>query len=108
MSTTDRNLEKIMAAAFAQAERSRGDAGMKPRSAKIQRGPDGQRTVGPKRYRLTVWLAPWEYLDMFEEMRHARFTGSVTKWAQSRVTSGRVPQAQTRRQQPRERLRATG
>lgn len=74
-------IEATLAAAFARAEKSRRAAGMSPRSIVATSRPRaGGNWIGPTSYRITLWLRPWEYLEVLETMRHERFNGSITKY----------------------------
>lgn len=85
------DLEKVFAAAFERAEQSRVAAGMAPRKkAPARKAPDGRRYVGPHAYRLTLWLKPWEYLDLLEEQRRASHKGPLHSFVVGRATSGRT------------------
>ena len=99
------DLEKVFAAAFERAEGSRVAAGMTPRKkVPVRKAPDGRRYVGPRAYRLTLWLKPWEYLDLLEEQRRASHKGNLLSFVVSRATSGRT--LATAKPRARHRLRA--
>ncbi len=96
-------LSRVFNAAFKEAEKSRVAAGMDPRKrVPIAMHKDGRRFVGPRRYRVTVWLEPQEYLDLLESRRHARFKGSLRDFMISMAATT------SRKAKARPRLRAVG
>jgi len=79
-SPTGRELEKVLAKARALAQQGRDSKGLGHVDATIRRRRDGSRWVGPTAYKMTLWLRPWEYLEVIERMRQERYRGSVTSF----------------------------
>jgi len=72
-----RELEKILARAMAFAQQGRDRVGLGRVDATIT-STRGGRWVGPKAYRVTLWLRPWEYLEVLERMRRDGYAGGLT------------------------------
>ncbi len=67
-------VENIIKAAFREAQKSRAKAGLR-----LNRN-------APKRYRITVWLAAWQYLDIVQTSKRTGL--SVSRVLKNYATAG--------------------
>lgn len=74
---------------------AKGEKARKPvieeRKNFIQGAP--RRRVGPRSYKITLWLQPWQYLELFEQQKKDRHHGSLTAWMHARLTDERIAHA---------------
>lgn len=88
-------IEDLLWDAWNRAEAYRQDKGERARkpflTERKQIFPGApKRTVGPRSYKITLWLRPWEYLELFEQQKKDGHRGSLTKWMQQRLTDERI------------------
>lgn len=99
MNRTRSPLETLVRQAFHAAWESRTKAGLGAPASKIWRRRDGTRGIGPKTYRVTLYLQPWQYASLIDQKRRAGFAGSLNAFmmaamvghAPSRRLLGAVP-----------------
>ncbi len=75
-----RELDKVLLRAMKFAQEARDVVGLGSVDSTITPTRGGGRWVGPKSYRVTLWLRPWEYLEVLERMRRDGHPGGITSY----------------------------
>lgn len=90
MDMDQKQLQRVLTEAFRRSQKSRERKGLPVPDAEIKRTRGGGRWVGPKSYRITLWLRPWQYLALCEDQRKSHHRGSLTSYLQGLFTPGVV------------------